>query len=128
MIIFIVLLGIIGGLIRSILSALLVSSSTIYGILALGVFISVPLMLMNKTRSVGLMMLLSIVLCYAGYDVIASYPLEIAQLSTISLTIIATFFVKRKMWQLVTADALRATTGGICYLKHPWMRWVVRLI
>ena len=119
---------IVGELIRSLLSNLLLYSSAIYSILALGVFISVPLMLLTKTRSVGLMMLLSIVLCYAGYDVIASHPLEIAQLSTISLTIIATFFVKRKMWQLVTADALRATTGGICYLKHPWMRWVVRLI
>ena len=128
MVIFIVLSEISCWLVQTIISILLPSGRAIYNLLAVGVFISVPLMLMTKTRLVGVIILISILFCYIGYDVITSYPIEVGQLLTILISVLATFLIKRKMWQFVTADALRATTGGICYLKHPWMRWVVRLI
>lgn len=128
MVIFIVLSEISCWLVQTIISILLPSGRTIYNLLAVGVFISVPLMLMTKTRLVGVIILISILFCYIGYDVIKSYPIEVGQLLTILISVLATFLIKRKMWHWVREDTIRDANGGISYFKHSWIRWLIRLI
>ena len=128
MVIFIVLSEISCWLVQAIISILLPSGRAIYNLLAVGVFISVPLMLMTKTRLVGVIILISILFCYMGYDLITSYPIEIGQLLTILISVLATFLIKRKMWHWVREDTIRSVNGGISYFKHSWIRWLIRLI
>lgn len=128
MVIFIVLSEISCWLVQTIISILLPSGRAIYNLLAVGVFISVPLMLMTKTRLVGVIILISILFCYIGYDVITSYPIEVGQLLTLLISVLATFLIKRKMWHWVREDTIRYANGGISYFKHSWIRWLIRLI
>lgn len=128
MVIFIILFGIVLGIVRSFVTGLIVSSSAVYSILAVCIFIAVALMFLPSARRWGTIGLVAIILCFVAYDVIASYPIEVVRLITFVVSIVVTFFIKRAMWRFVRVDALRAANGGTCYLTRPWMRWLVRLI
>ena len=130
MLIFIILYGIILGIVRSTVSGLIVNSSSIYSILALCIFIAILLMFTHNPKvmhwaTIGLF---AIILCYVACNVIASYPNEVVRTITLVMSAFATVFIKRPMWHFISIDERRAASGGVSYISSNWLRWIIRLI
>lgn len=128
MLTFIILYAIFGGIVRSIVVGLILSSNAIYSILAVCIFITIALMFLPSARHWGTIGLIAVVLGYVVFDVISSYPIEVMQLISFVLSLAVTLPIKRAMWRFVRYDAVQAANGGTYYLTSPWMRWLVRLI
>ena len=130
MFIFIILFGIVLGIIRSFVYGLISCNSAVYSILTMGIVISIAIMFLHspKSKYCGTIGLVAIILCFVAYDMVASYSLEVVRLITFVISFVVTFFIKRAMWRFVRADAIRAANGGTCYLTRPWMKWLFWLI
>ena len=127
MVIFIILFGIVLGIVRSILLALIISTTAVYSILALMIFAFLMLTFIHSTRRIAWIGFVAVILCYVAMDIITSSPNEVMIFMSLAVSIPITLLIKRRMWHWIRMDEhIPVELGGPRF--SPTTRLILRFI